>query len=165
MLTAVKMVFAIVFVATLLAGCGCLRTIPHFDQVEVHRSGTQSLILASATGQSVHLVPAVPNEPTVEIPPDGQRTLRFVVVTTESRDDNGAAISGANHNRIEPAGGTRFLTSYGADWVLIAGPLPDPWRHELFFGDCWFPAPARAATHRLEVSGPPVPGLPIHICP
>ena len=141
------------------------RTIRSFDKVELHRSAGQSLVVTNLTDDTIHVVPASPGVPNIEIIAGGHWTMHFMVVTSASRDGDGAVIAGSKHNDIDPVSGTRYLTMIGEDWVLTAGPREDPWEHELFFGKCWFTGPTGPGSHRLKVAAPPIPGLPVEICP
>ena len=150
--------------AVLVVACGEIK-IPAFKIVELHRSADQSLVVANATDVTIHVMPATTGAPVIEIKSGDHWTTQFTVVTLATRDAVGVVVAGSQHNDIKPVGGTRYLTSAGEDWVLTASPGDDPWKHGMFFGECWFAGPATSATYHLDVAAPPIPGLPTEICP
>ena len=150
--------------ATVVAACE-KRMIPSFEQVELHRSGHQSLVITNLANRTILLLPTTPGQKNIEIPSSGQWTIQFTVVTSVSRDHDGIDIAGSKHNDVEAVDRVRYLTLNGADWVLTAGPPEDSWEHRLFFGDCWFSGTAPPGSHNLEIASPPVSAVPIHICP
>lgn len=113
----------------------------------------------------IRVEPANSNEPSVEIPPGGQWTMQFIVITVANRDDHGTLIAGSEHNKVQQFDGKRYLSARGVDWVLTAGPQGDPWQHELSFGSCWFLGGAATGSHLLDIAEAPAQGLPVEICP
>lgn len=117
-----------------VVGCG-RRDIPPFPEVELHRSAPQSLIVKNLTERTIHIIPDNNGGSSVSISSGKDWTTHFSVVTNASLSESGVVVAGSERNNIEPIGNTRYLTLFGEDWVLKAGPLGESWEHGMFLAN------------------------------
>jgi|GEM_PF-2107238 len=161
--------------AIVLAVAACTNTVPNPERVELHRSAPQTLVLRNEGSVPVVVAPQADDVEPLAIPPDGEDRLTVelasVADVAPAGDGTGARpVPGTERTLLAATDPAGYLVQADLDAVLRAGPAgapPDAWR--IAFAGCpgggWAAAPAPPAEHVLDLSEPPLPGVPVRLCP
>ena len=160
-------------VITALAACA--HEIPNPDQLELHRSAPQTLVLQNGGDRPLVVQPQTVGKAPLTVPQGGTARIGFEVLSVvhielSKGGTRFRVVDGTSRNiidRTDPAG---YLKQTGSDATLRIGAtdaLPDEWRFAL--SGCprggWEGRPAPARDHAIDLANPPLPGVPSRICP
>ncbi len=150
---------------------GCRVHFPSAVRLEEQRSDVQRLLVTNHLKDPIKLVANDPEQPTLSVQPGETVTMQFFVATIVELKRSGDAPwyqrkQGTNLNELLPDNLNRFLTQKGED-VLIQVETSDGTRWTFLFslGDCWYDQVVATHEHVLEITGQPMAGIPIELCP
>ncbi len=146
---------------TLTVACND-ESIMHRDTVVLHRSAPQQLIVSNQTAMPLQLVPVQTTAPAQTLPPAGQTSIDFVVVTEAQRETP----AGSETNRIEALGSDPSLFhTVGQNTALYVDTEGgERWQFHYDLGACWLEQPASQTRHELSITEEPLP-IPEPLCP
>ena len=158
----------VLLLAAMLAGCSVF--IPASVRLEEFRSPPQELVVVNQTNEILTLIPSTSQQPDKALLPGEQIILRFEVITLSKLDRASddpwyRRRPGAQLTEVQPVNETAYLRQKGEDVHLDVRRVDgETWAFLFSLGDCW-QDPPQAATHRLAITGEPMAGIPMELCP
>ena len=143
-------------------------------KVETHQSEQQRLIVTNQTQKPLTLLPSNNAEVSRRLLPSEQATIAFRIVTlSELEESKHGWYKQSEVGRInlvissEPV---RFIKMSGLYAELYVKPENESrWTFKFDLQDCpepgWVGGPSKTIDHQLEITGPPIEGIPINLCP
>jgi hypothetical protein len=159
--------------ALVLLGACNRTTVPQAEPIELHRSGSQHLVLRNGSDRPASIESFEETAPTLRLEPGSGAAFDFVVATlAEAEPVPGrpwrALAPGTETNvaLIEPGG---YLQESGPDLVLRVRFDDEATQERRFSLQCgvdgWEAAPAPEGEHEVDLARPPLAGVPERICP
>ena len=168
---------ATVFAIALLVGCETThKRVPELEQI---RSEVQTLILENSGTETLLIMAQDRSDDRnpLQIPPSGAARITFSVLTVvelELREGRTRyeIVAGTERNLIESTDPPGYVGQPDLDATLrvgVSGHTDPPDERRYTLNDCrnggWHTRAAAAQEHRIDISNPPLPGIPSRICP
>ncbi len=153
----------------------CSHEIPNPDQLELHRSAAQTLVLRNSGDGALIVQPQVEGLAPLTVPNGGAAQIRFEVLSVvQIKILEGSTrfrvVKGTGRNIVDDTDPVGYLKQSDIDASLRIGAvdaLPSEWRFSL--SECpqggWEKRPAPIREHVIDIANPLLPGVPSRICP
>ena len=162
------------FAAVALAACHH-SVVPNYDQLELHRSSAQALVLLNGGDSPLLVQPQGDGDGPLTIPAGGTVRIGFEVLSViEIEVPEGGTrfqtVEGTARNIVENTAPAGYLSQTDIDATLRVGEadaLPEKRRFALAGcpGGGWEAGPAGGRDHSFDLAVPPLPGIPWRLCP